>query len=87
MELSALYRHLIVRVLLWQHLLILQWLHSGMVMVLMSLTVNSLRDVLMTGGLHGLAGDSRIDVLINCRGMTMTAGELGNGFLCRFHDV
>ena len=67
--------------LLGEHLLMLQWLHSGMVMVFMNLTVNSLCDVLMTGWLHGLVGDSRIDLLINLCGVTLTAGELGNGFL------
>jgi hypothetical protein len=86
-KLSVLHWDLVVRVLLWQDLLMLYGLHSGMMVMLMSLTIHSLRDILVTGWLHAFAGNTWIYTLFNLRGMTVTPSELGDGFLCRLHDV
>ena len=48
-------------------------------MVLVDLTVDSLRDVLMASGLDGLGGHGRVDNLPNVGVVAMSAGKLADG--------
>ena len=53
----------VMRVLLGHHLLVLDGLDGGMVVILVNFTVNSRLDVLMLGASDVLVGDGRVDAL------------------------
>jgi hypothetical protein len=69
----------VVGVLLGKKFLVLQRLHGCVVMVLVDLTVDGLRDVLMASGLDGLGGHGRVYNLLNVGVVAMSAGELADG--------
>lgn len=52
-------------VLLWQNLLVRDWLHRGVVVMLMNLSIYSLGGFLMSVRLDCFAGDSWVDTLID----------------------
>jgi len=68
----------LVGVLLWENLLVLDGLDGGVVVVLVDLAINSLSELLMSGGLDVLAGDSWSDALSDIGGVTLAGGELLN---------
>lgn len=85
MNFAVLGREQIVSVLLRESLLVSDWLHSGVVMILMNLTFNSLSHLLMSVWLNGLTCDGWVDNLVHLGLVTLTGGELANGGFCGFH--
>jgi len=69
--------HLVV-MLLWEDFLVLDGLDSGVVVILVDLTVNRFSEFLMSGGLDVLAGDSWSNTLRDVGGVALAAGKLGN---------
>ena len=65
----------------------LEGLHGGMMVVLVDLTVQSLRYVFMTSGFHSFLRDMSIGALVHLCSMALAASELGDGVLCSLHDV
>lgn len=72
-------------VLLWENLSVLNWLDSGVVMILVDLSVNGFCCLLMSVRLDGLGGDGWVDNLVNVSGVAVTAGDLGDGGSCGVH--
>jgi len=85
LELLLLHGQSLVGVLLWEDLLICNWLDSGVVVVLMSLAVNSCRDLLMSSRLYLLLSDGWLYLLVNLGGVTMLVKETANCLSCAFH--
>lgn len=55
-------------------------------MVLVDLTVDSLRNILMASGLDGLRGHGRLNHLLNIGVVAMSAGKLADGGLGGLHS-
>jgi len=85
LELLLLHGQGLVGVLLWEDLLVCNWLDSGVVVVLMGLAVNSCRDLLVSSRLDLLLSYSWLYLLVNLGGVTMLVEETSNCFSCAFH--
>jgi hypothetical protein len=75
----------VVGVLLGQDLLVLDWLDSGVVVMLVDLPVYSLSGLLMAVRLDGFAGDTVLNEFIDLSGVALAGGEILNGGFCSFH--
>lgn len=75
----------VVRVLLWKRLLVSDWLNSGVVVMLVHLSVDGLDCLLMSVWLDGLGSDGGVDYLIDIGLVATIAREVGNGVSCCFH--
>lgn len=73
---AVLCRDNVVDMFLGQNLLVLKRLHCGVVMMLMDLTVNSLRHFFMLVRFDGLVGDGGVHCLLDCGMMAPVAGKL-----------
>jgi len=75
LEMFVLDTDYIMGVLLWKHLLVLNGLHRGMVVILVDFTINSLSDIIMVGTSYILVGNSWVDSLMNSGVMLPILGK------------
>lgn len=68
----------VVLMLLWENLTVLHWLHGGVVVVLVDLTVNGGGGLLMTGLDNSLVNDGGSDLLVHS-GIVVTGLGPGRG--------